>query len=72
MQNAGEDKASPMRAKVMFAVSGYMFCSASMLLVNKLAVHFLPAPSFVLLSQFVIAALAVRRLSHMDPCRGIP
>jgi GDP-mannose transporter len=49
-----------MRAKVAGAVSGYMLCSASMLLVNKLAVHFLPAPAFVLLAQFVSAAVAVR------------
>lgn len=46
--------------KVIGAVSGYMLCSASMLLVNKLAVNYLPAPAFVLLAQFVTAAVAVR------------
>jgi len=59
-QDKGHDDAGAMRTKVVGAVSGYMLCSASMLLVNKLAVHFLPAPAFVLLAQFLTAAVAVR------------
>ena len=37
--------------KVAFAIVGYMLCSSLMLLSNKVAVHFLPAPSFVLFCQ---------------------
>lgn len=44
------------------AVLGYMLCSSLMLIVNKLAVHHLPAPSFVLLSQLAASALACRAL----------
>jgi len=52
--------------KVVGAVTGYMLCSASMLLVNKLAVNYLPAPAFVLLAQFVTAAVAVRAAGALD------
>ena len=38
-------------AKVAFAVVGYAACSSLMLIINKMTVHFLPAPSFVLLAQ---------------------
>tara|TARA_B100000524_G_scaffold347664_1_gene250137 strand:+ start:103 stop:276 length:174 start_codon:yes stop_codon:yes gene_type:complete len=38
-------------ASLLFAVLGYGACSSLMLVVNKLAVHHLPAPSFVLLAQ---------------------
>ena len=33
-----------------FAVVGYGACSSLMLVVNKVCVHLLPAPSFVLLA----------------------
>lgn len=39
-----------------FAIGGYMACSALMLLVNKLTVFYLPAPSFVLLCQLLSSA----------------
>ena len=38
-------------ASLLFAVLGDGACSSLMLVVNKLAVHHLPAPSFVLLAQ---------------------
>ena len=43
-----------------FAVLGYGACSSLMLIVNKLAVHLLPAPSFVLLLQFFFSWFAVK------------
>jgi len=42
-----------------FALGGYMACSALMLLVNKLAVHHLPTPGFVLFCQLFASAIAV-------------
>ena len=44
-------------ASTAFAVGGYMACSASMLLVNKLAVTHVPKPSFVLLMQLLASAV---------------
>jgi hypothetical protein len=43
-----------------FAVVGYGICSSLMLVVNKLAVHYLPAPSFVLLTQFFASWFVVK------------
>ena len=43
-----------------FAVIGYGMCSSLMLVVNKLAVHYLPAPSFVLLIQFFASWFVVK------------
>ncbi|GBG23998.1 GDP-fucose transporter 1 [Hondaea fermentalgiana] len=40
-----------------YAVLGYMACSAGMLLVNKLAVHSMPTPGFVLLCQLAASAV---------------
>lgn len=36
-----------------FAVAGYMICSATLLIVNKVSVHFVAAPSFILFSQLI-------------------
>ena len=49
-----------MSAVTWFAVLGYATCSSLMLIMNKLAVHLLPAPSFVLLSQFFCSWFAVK------------
>jgi len=43
-----------------FAVLGYAACSSLLLVVNKVAVHLLPAPSFVLLAQVTCSWLAVK------------
>jgi len=45
--------------KVAVAIVGYMLCSSLMLLSNKLAIHFLPAPSFVLFCQLSLTAFGV-------------
>eukprot|EP00924_Labyrinthula_sp_SR-Ha-C_P009417 snap_masked-scaffold_2-processed-gene-23.35-mRNA-1 protein AED:0.03 eAED:0.03 QI:0/-1/0/1/-1/1/1/0/295 len=49
----------------LFAIGGYMTCSALMLLVNKLSVHYLPAPSFVLLCQLLASALFTKLVSFL-------
>ena len=46
-------------ASTTFAVVGYAGCSSVMLVINKLAVHFLPAPSFVLLAQVTCSWVAI-------------
>jgi len=46
-------------ASTAFAIAGYASCSSIMLVINKLAVHFLPAPSFVLLAQVTCSWVAV-------------
>jgi len=43
-----------------FAILGYGACSSLMLIVNKVAVNLLPAPSFVLLLQFFCSWFAVK------------
>ena len=47
-------------ATTTFAVLGYAGCSSIMLVINKLCVHMLPAPSFVLLAQVTASWVAVR------------
>ena len=48
-----------MVAKEAFALLGYATCSSLMLVMNKVAVHVLPAPSFVLLMQFLASWFAL-------------
>jgi len=43
-----------------FAVGGYMLCSACLLISNKLAVHLLPAPSFILFAQLMGTVVVVQ------------
>ena len=52
--------AAAMVAKEVFAILGYATCSSLMLIMNKVAVHVLPAPSFVLLMQFFASWFAVK------------
>ena len=49
-----------MVAKEAFAILGYGTCSSLMLIMNKVAVHLLPAPSLVLLCQFMASWIAVK------------
>ena len=49
-----------LNAKTAFGIAGYATCSSLMLITNKLAVHVLPAPGFVLLMQFVASWAAVK------------
>ena len=59
-------------AKTLWAVGGYMTCSATLLIGNKYAVHKLPAPSFILWAQLFGTAVAVKTahmgglISHLD------
>ena len=48
-----------MAGETLFAALGYMMCSSLMLVVNKVAVHLLQAPMFVLLAQLFVSAAAV-------------
>ena len=48
------------RGTLLFAVAGYGTCSSLMLIMNKVAVNLLPAPSFVLLMQFFASWFAVK------------
>lgn len=57
MKPKEEEKKNP--ALVMFAVLGYMACSALMLIVNKLAVKHLPNTEFVIFCQLVSSGLAM-------------
>jgi len=61
-----EKKSDTAQSTVVFAICGYMLCSSLMLLSNKLAVNFLPAPSFVLWSQLAMTALGVWLCGLMD------
>ena len=45
------------KTAVRFAAGGYMICSSFMLIANKLAVHNLPAPQFVLFSQLFASGI---------------
>jgi len=49
----------PTQALVLFAVVFYATCSSTMLVLNKLAVHHMQAPSFVMFCQMVTTAGAV-------------
>jgi len=50
---------STSKAQIAFAAMGYMACSSMMLVGNKLAVNYMPAPSFVLWCQLSVSALSV-------------
>ena len=50
---------APGKAEIAFAAIGYMACSSMMLIGNKLAVHYMPAPSFVLWCQLAASAAGV-------------
>jgi len=49
--------------KIVFGIAAYATCSSMMLIVNKLAVTFLPAPSVVLFAQLLTSAVAVKAMS---------
>lgn len=48
-----------------FAVGGYMLCSACLLISNKLAIHLLPAPSFILFAQLMGTVVVVQAANLM-------
>ena len=63
-------------AKIVFAIVAYATCSSMMLIINKLAVTFLPAPSVVLFAQLLTSAVAIKGESdgslHRTPTTGQP
>ena len=59
-------------AKIVFGIVAYATCSSMMLIINKLAVTFLPAPSVVLFAQLLSSAIAIKgesdgSLHHTPP-----
>lgn len=63
---------APTSAKIIIGILAYSACSASLLLLNKVAVTFLPSVTFVLVCQFVSAVFVVQvcsffRLLDVDP-----
>jgi len=50
--------------KTAFAIAAYATCSSLMLIINKLTVTFLPAPSLVLFAQLLFAALSIRGMTE--------
>mmetsp|Transcript_31562 Transcript_31562/g.50640 ORF Transcript_31562/g.50640 Transcript_31562/m.50640 type:complete len:315 (-) Transcript_31562:263-1207(-) len=59
----GADDAKAQYAKIAFAIAAYATCSSMMLIINKLAVTFLPAPSVVLFAQLLTSAVAIKGMS---------
>ena len=51
-------------AKISFGIAAYATCSSMMLIINKLAVTFLPAPSVVLFCQLLTSAVAIKMMSE--------
>lgn len=51
--------AIPKSLQTPAAVIGYSLCSGTMLLFNKLAMHYIPAPSFVTLVQLCFATIVI-------------
>lgn len=49
--------------RVSLIILYYAACSSSMLVINKVTVHFVPAPTFVLLCQLLVSAGAVQALN---------
>lgn len=48
------------QARIFWAVTGYMMCSATLLIGNKLAISLLDAPSFILWAQLAGTVVAVK------------
>ena len=48
---------APSQNLIRFAGGGYMVCSSLMLITNKLAVHNVPAPGFVLFAQLFTSGM---------------
>eukprot|EP00756_Hemistasia_phaeocysticola_P059205 Hpha_TRINITY_DN35934_c0_g1::TRINITY_DN35934_c0_g1_i1::g.184889::m.184889 len=54
---------------VFYWGAAYFFCSSSMLLANKVAIHFIPAPVFVTTVQYIFSALVpfvLGRLGYVE------
>ena len=60
----GKRKSNLSSKAIKFAAGGYMICSSLMLITNKLAVHNLPAPQFVLFSQLFTSGIYINTSSQ--------
>eukprot|EP00929_Paragymnodinium_shiwhaense_P064926 TRINITY_DN325_c0_g4_i1.p1 TRINITY_DN325_c0_g4~~TRINITY_DN325_c0_g4_i1.p1 ORF type:complete len:342 (-),score=69.55 TRINITY_DN325_c0_g4_i1:286-1311(-) len=60
-------KANESLTAVGFGVVLYAFCSSTLLVINKVSVHLVPDPSFVLFCQFLASSLAVRAIKVIYP-----
>ena len=59
---AEKKEAAATYAKIVFGIVAYASCSSMMLIINKLAVTFLPAPSVVLFCQLLTSAVAIKAM----------
>jgi len=59
------------KVKYAVAIAGYAACSASLLVINKVAVHGVPAPSFILIMQFAASVSVVLTLSACGWLEGV-
>ena len=59
---AEKKEAAAVYAKIVFGIVAYASCSSMMLIINKLAVTFLPAPSVVLFCQLLTSAVAIKAM----------
>eukprot|EP01134_Creolimax_fragrantissima_P006456 CFRG6456T1 len=57
---------------IVFAIAAYSVCSGTLLLLNKLVLHFIPMPALVTLVQLVVAVLLVYSLSFMKVAKVDP
>eukprot|EP00429_Kryptoperidinium_foliaceum_P057768 CAMPEP_0176094710 /NCGR_PEP_ID=MMETSP0120_2-20121206/47461_1 /TAXON_ID=160619 /ORGANISM="Kryptoperidinium foliaceum, Strain CCMP 1326" /LENGTH=316 /DNA_ID=CAMNT_0017428655 /DNA_START=51 /DNA_END=998 /DNA_ORIENTATION=+ len=57
----------PPRSAIIFGVALYAFCSSTLLVINKVAMHLVPHSSLILFCQFLSSAAAVRGLFAMRP-----
>ena len=56
-------KAAKASTEVVWGIAAYALCSASLLVINKVAVSAIPSASFVLICQFAASVAAVLALS---------
>ena len=59
---AEKKEAAATYAKIVFGIVAYASCSSMMLIINKVAVTFLPAPSVVLFCQLLTSAVAIKAM----------
>lgn len=55
----------PKKFQTSAAVIGYSLCSGTMLLFNKLAIYYIPSPSFVTVVQLIFATIVILTLQAM-------
>uniref|UniRef100_A0A6U0XPX6 EamA domain-containing protein n=1 Tax=Rhizochromulina marina TaxID=1034831 RepID=A0A6U0XPX6_9STRA len=65
-EETAEQKAATEHSNIVWGVVAYAFCSASLLVINKVAVNAIPSPSFVLTCQLIASVVAVLGLKEMN------